>query len=659
MRLVSALGIAVLVAMTAAVSSQQPQQPPVFRSGVDVVAVDVTVVDNLGRPVRGLRPDQFTITVDGQRRRVVSADFVAVSSVDQALGAQARLRRGVFSSNAPEAMSAVRRVVLLVVDQDNIQSGMARTEIDEIGRFIDRFDQDDLVGLAAIPGGPSVDFTTDRAAIRNALRKVVGRWQPFLTMHAIGLWEALGVEANDKDITNNVVARECSRMAFGEDAVSCQRAVIAEAKQYATDARSRSRQAVTTLRDLVKGLSVFDGTKTLVYVSQALSAASHGGGRVEFARDARDVTEAAARSRVGLYVLKLSRWQDSPVERLASETAAEDDDVRGYGLETLASMARGAMFLISASVDSAMTRISLESSGYYLLGFEPQPSDQDGKRHNIDVKVARPGVTIRARREFAATESVNASKTVTPEQSVTRLLGGQSIHRDVPIRLGTQTIRDTTGDTLRVIITAEVGQGLAAPEPMAVGYVITDVQGKVAGNSVEQVTLNPANAGPGPVFYMGAAVLPTGNFRVRFAAVDKNGRQGTVEHAFEARLKSGQNMLLSDLMVLQRAGKSWRPSVDGGIVNREAMASLEIYSGNPNLAEKAELRLEVADSETGPALATSHVPVADTNTVGRLVAQGPIDLGKVAPSDYLLRGIVLVDGKEVARTSRPIRIAAR
>jgi len=51
--------------------------------------------------------------------------------------------------------------------------------------------------------------------------------------------------------------------------------------------------------------------------------------------------------------------------------------------------------------------------------------------------------------------------------------------------------------------------------------------------------------------------------------------------------------------------------------------------------------------------------VADTDTVGRLVAQGPIDLGKVAPSDYLLRGIVLVDGKEVARTSRPIRIAAR
>ncbi|HEY3380812.1 MAG TPA: VWA domain-containing protein [Vicinamibacterales bacterium] len=654
MRFVAGLSIAIGLA---AAASATGQQPPVFKAGVDLVAVDVTVVDDQGRPIRGLRTDQFTVTVDGKPRRVVSADFVAVSSVDQTLGAKATLRRG-FSTNAPEVVSAVRRVVLLVIDQDNIQSGMARTEIDEIGRFIDRFAPDDLVGLAAIPGGPSIDFTTNRVAIRNALRKVVGRWQPFLTMHSIGLWEALGIDANDQEIMNNVVARECAKMAIGEDPLSCQRAVIAEAKQYATDAKSRSRQAVTTLRELVKGLSVFDGTKTLVFASQALSAASHGGGRVEFARDARDVAEAAARSRVGLYVLKLARWQDSPVERLASETASEDDEVRGYGLETLASMARGAMFLVSSSVEPAMTRISLESSGYYLLGFEPLPSDQDGKRHNIDVKVAHPGVTIRARREFAAAETVVATKR-NPLQTVTALLGSQSIRRDVPLRIGTHTIRDAAGDKLRVIFTAEVGQGLSAPEPMTVGYVITDVRGRVAGNSVEQVTLAPGGPVPGPAFYMGAAVLPTGNFRVRFVAVDKDGRQGTVEHSFEARLTSGQNMLLGDLMVLQPAGKSWRPSVDGGIANRAAMASLEIYSRNPELSARGEVRLEIADSETGPSLATSRLPVSDTNTAGRLMAQGPIDLGKVAASEYLLRAVVVLDGKEVARTARPIRVAPR
>ena len=42
------------------------QQPPVFGVGVDVVAVDASVVDAEGRPVLGLGPEDFRIEVDGQ-----------------------------------------------------------------------------------------------------------------------------------------------------------------------------------------------------------------------------------------------------------------------------------------------------------------------------------------------------------------------------------------------------------------------------------------------------------------------------------------------------------------------------------------------------------------------------------------------------------------
>lgn len=52
------------------------QQPPSFRSSVDLIAVDVHVHDGDGCPVPGVRPDEFIVTLDGRPRTGVhSADF--------------------------------------------------------------------------------------------------------------------------------------------------------------------------------------------------------------------------------------------------------------------------------------------------------------------------------------------------------------------------------------------------------------------------------------------------------------------------------------------------------------------------------------------------------------------------------------------------------
>src|SRR5687768_11548130 len=60
------------------ISAQQSgtDQPPAFRSGVEVVTVDVGVVDRQGLPLRGLTPADFVVTVGGQPREVVTAEFV-------------------------------------------------------------------------------------------------------------------------------------------------------------------------------------------------------------------------------------------------------------------------------------------------------------------------------------------------------------------------------------------------------------------------------------------------------------------------------------------------------------------------------------------------------------------------------------------------------
>ena len=94
------------------------QQSPVFRSGVDLVTVDATVVDGSGQPIAGLGPEDFQLKVDGEPRRIVSVQFVSRGTAvarqeDPATPAAARV-----SSN--EAV-ADGRLVLVAVDQNNIR----------------------------------------------------------------------------------------------------------------------------------------------------------------------------------------------------------------------------------------------------------------------------------------------------------------------------------------------------------------------------------------------------------------------------------------------------------------------------------------------------------------------------------------------------------
>src|SRR5947208_8378423 len=71
------LGILVLVSGGSLIVGQQtpPPRTPGFRSGINLVLVDVVVRDRSGAIVRGLRAEDFELTEDGVRQQILTFAF--------------------------------------------------------------------------------------------------------------------------------------------------------------------------------------------------------------------------------------------------------------------------------------------------------------------------------------------------------------------------------------------------------------------------------------------------------------------------------------------------------------------------------------------------------------------------------------------------------
>jgi len=59
----------------------QSQRPPLFRGGVELRQLDVTVQDKNRRPVRGLTAADFSIVEEGQPRKIEAFSFVDLPDV--------------------------------------------------------------------------------------------------------------------------------------------------------------------------------------------------------------------------------------------------------------------------------------------------------------------------------------------------------------------------------------------------------------------------------------------------------------------------------------------------------------------------------------------------------------------------------------------------
>jgi VWFA-related protein len=241
----AALVIVLIATAVGVPSAQQQAQPPVFRSGVERLPVEVTVVNGQSEAVRDLIASDFTVRLDGRPRRVLSAQWIPAATDAKSAAAPA-LPDGYVSNE----QSAGGRLIILAIDQPNIPFGDMRPLRDAIDAFIDRLSRADRVAVVGFgTGAKSTTFISDHDQLKRALALLPGQQQKVGVAggaHDLGLAAALAIDRGDDLTLSQVVARDCQGT---QRAIAiCRMEIQTEAQQVAAPVRMptpRSAACVT------------------------------------------------------------------------------------------------------------------------------------------------------------------------------------------------------------------------------------------------------------------------------------------------------------------------------------------------------------------------------------------------------------------------------
>jgi VWFA-related protein len=391
-------------------------QRTVFRSTVDVIAVDVQVVDRDGNPIERIGPESFEVSINGQRRKVQSAQFLR-HAVDPVA------RHVIDQSGEPLSDTEVReaegRTFVLAVDTGSFEVGTERAPIEGARSFIQHLNPSDRVGLFVYPSGAKIAPTTARTQLTVSLDRVIGQKDPLRSHFNLRPWEIVDIASRSTtpnsfltasrilnegldsatqatDAVLQVQARECP------SDPDCPAKIYEEGIGLATQLERQVQGSLSGLDALLNALSELPGRKAVIFVSAGIVVSDRPEGRPDAGSLARTMGQAAARANASVYTVHVDTTTSGvgPASQkgLASSNVARDRALAGNWLNDFSSAAGGRLIYVpSGSSEFAFDRVLRETSAYYLLGVEPAAADRDGRPRELRVKVHRRGVSVRSR----------------------------------------------------------------------------------------------------------------------------------------------------------------------------------------------------------------------------------------------------------------------
>ncbi len=675
-----AISVAVILLAAALAGHAQTQSTdtPTFKSGVELVRMDIRVTGSDGRPLTDVRPEEIEIREGGQRLPLVLFQRVT----EPAGGYVEEAMRAVSAEVSSNDAFPRGHLYILIFDQQHITPGneqRARMAAEQFLRV--RVRPSDRVALYALPGpGPQIGFTTDKARIINELSAVRGTYERTVTTPqlTLNIYEAHRIlQGDEKAVTmamermraeavGDVSGRAVSEGNIGgaagssnDEPATARRVVRENAQALVNRTDHDSRQVLQQLADVIAGFRDIDGRKTVLYFSEGFV-------QDNLTRELEAVAAAAAQSYCVFYSFDLNRRTDGVSEAFVSETPlASEVQARIAPMGTLATETDGTLILDAGSrTDRVLDSLAAQAGDYYLVGFEPSAAARSarGKYQRISVRINRPGATVSARTGYALPrENLLTDK----RRSINNVLGAPFVQQGLKVNYTTYQMKGTESGKHRIVLSlnADLPVRSKAGETADVVFVARDVSdGRVVASGTDTIPL-PAQPRPGSATGSGVwrvqFAVPPGSFLMRAVVREPGGLAGSADRRIDVRPLDGPELAVSDLVVGSRM--SALPVRARAYTGEGLNGVIETYGRTAVQMEDLKVRIDLRKpGETGVVKSTqAELLEVEEDAAGlsrRARFQVPLDT--VPAGDYTVHAVVSARGETVAERTRQVEIVA-
>ena len=433
------------------------EQPPVFRTGINFVRVDVIVTGWDGSPMADLQPEDFEILEDGVPQSIETFRLVRVSELPPGETAPVPAIRSQFEEENAAAREDVRLIAMFLDDYHVRRSSGLRVR-EPLINFLQTLGPNDLVALM-YPLTPVSDirFSNNHANVMRAIEGFHGRKGDYTPLNEqeqrYVFYPTTTVERIRNEVSLSALRSLVSRLGSLREG---RKAIILVSEGY-------SNLPPPELRDRVAGQGGFATSSGAGPFEDAIQMSTS----VELMNELREVYAAANRNNAAIYALDprgLAVFEYS-VERPVS--LAADNQIRQATLDTLRILAAetdGRAIVNQNDLEEGLAQVLTDSSFYYLIGYNSTQAPTDGEFHEIKVRVKRSGAEVRARKGYWALTAEETARALAPPSAGPPPAVGEALStlveppRGRVVRVWVGTARSDNGRT-RVRFVWEPRQG--------------------------------------------------------------------------------------------------------------------------------------------------------------------------------------------------------
>ena len=622
--------VALAVLLTASAHTPQDPAPQTFRTGVDVVHVDVSVLDADRRPVRGLTAADFTLLEDGKPRPIVAFTPVEIPAPPPPPDGAAAWVTDVAPDVTSNDLPREGRLVVIMFDQSirNAQQAVAR----RIAKAaVDALGPADLAAIVHTGTGRTHNFTRDRARLYSVIDAPM-----------------MGLVDGEEWIDSNPAARLESPSAI---APSAQRGQCPLGKC--------TLEAITRIADSLRDLP---RRKSLILIATRLTIQDRddgpGDGEVRRLREkmfrALDVANLTIYpvDPLGLETLALDASRPSGARPSAGEQLARraGNLERQGNLMVLSDRTGGRTVVNSNDPNTVVPDIFAESRAYYSLGFESADRENKGRFHEIAVRVNRRDVSVHSRRgHYAGPVRSDAGRDIkgVPAALVTVVSAGWPT-ADARLAIAASAFADASAPRPSAAIT------VAAPATRSTLNVLVaafDARGFIVNHHWQELDFSDVAGGGSTVEVLSRLPLDPGRYEIRAAVTGDDGRTGSVFTYLDVPEFAKAPLSVSAVAIeaaprtLSAPGKAFAglipivPTTRRAFAGSDAIAAfVRLYQGGSDRLGTVQVSATIQDAR-GRTVVDTRESIGPDRFDARRAADYRIDLpaGTLEPGEYLLR----------------------